>query len=111
MSSVMARRDLVTGAGGFMTERWARGVADYGMWLTLSDHDARFAVLSEPLIYYESESGDRMSAAPVRQETAVARLAWRHLRTHPADRATQRAAINRTAAVLTTAFRSLRPAR
>jgi glycosyltransferase involved in cell wall biosynthesis len=111
MSSVMARRDVVLRAGGFITDRWARGVADYGMWLTLSDHAARFGVLPEPLVLYESESDDRMSARPVRQELAVARLAWRRVRAHPRDRPTQRAALNRSASVITTAARSLRLAR
>jgi hypothetical protein len=109
-STAMAPRAMVLEAGGFITERWARGVADYAMWLALADRGARFAIAPEPLARYDSDGDDRMSAAPVGQELAVVRLAWRRMRAHPRDPAVRRAALNRTAGALLTAVRS-RPRR
>lgn len=112
VSTVMMPRQLVLDAGGFMTERWARGVADYGMWLAAADRGARFAVLGEPLAVYENEGLDRMSpASTVAQEFAVARLLWRHVRAAPRDSAVVRAALNRTAGATLTAARRHRPTR
>ena len=111
VSTVVAPRQKVLDAGGFMTERWARGVADYGMWLALADAGARFAVLGEPLAVYDSEGTERMSAAPVGQEVAVARLMWRRVRGNPRDALVLKAALNRTAGATFTAARRLRPTR
>ena len=104
ISTVLASRRLIQEAGGFLTQRWARGVADYGIWLALADRGARFAIVDEPLARYESRSEDRMSAAPVRQELAVARLVWRRARLNPGDPLLRRAALNRTFGVLELAW-------
>lgn len=101
VSSVLARRDAVRDAGGFLTGRWARGVADYGMWLAMADAGARFVVLGEPLVRYESVGPTRMSASPFRQELSVARLAWRRAARSPTDRDVLRAALHWTAGALT----------
>lgn len=93
ISSVLVRRDLLLSTGGFLTERWARGVADYGMWLALADAGARFVVLGEPLVRYDDAGTARMSAAPVRQELAAARLAARRWRAKPVDAQLGRAAL------------------
>jgi glycosyltransferase involved in cell wall biosynthesis len=96
VSSVLVRRDVLDAAGGFRTERWARGVADYGMWLALADAGARMVVLGDALVDYESRDANRMSAAPVRQEVAVARLFWLRWLERPADSARFRSAANKT---------------
>lgn len=110
VSTVLARRQLVIDAGGFLTDRWARGVADYAMWLGLADRGARLARIGEPLARYESHSSDRMSAAPIRQELALSRLAWRRVAAMPGDRLARRAALNRTAGTLSTAWNAARRA-
>lgn len=99
-STVMARRELLLAAGGFMTARWARGVADYAMWLALADRGARFVVLPEPLVQYESAATDRMSAAPVAQELAVARLTWQRWLRRPREFVLLRVALSRSVAAL-----------
>lgn len=87
VSSVMARRELLRSSGGFPTERWAAGVADYATWLELADRGARFVVLGEPLVIYEDASADRFSApgGRGRQERAVARVAARRVRQQPLE--------------------------
>jgi glycosyltransferase involved in cell wall biosynthesis len=100
MSTVMARRDALRGAGGFLTARWARGVADYGMWLALADAERRFVILGQPLVRYESGEASRMSASPFRQEVSVARLAWRRAIRAPGRREVRRAALHWTAGAL-----------
>lgn len=108
MSTAVAPRQMILDAGGFLSERWARGVADYGMWLSLADRDARFAVVGAPVAVYESQQADRMSAAPARQELAVARLAWRRARARPGDAAARRAALRRTVAAAEFGFAAVR---
>lgn len=98
VSSVLARRSVLEQAGGFPAERWARGVADYAMWLRLLDLDARFAVLGDVLVDYDDSGEDRMSSAPVRQEWAVARLFWHRWQGAPANRRALVAAARKTAA-------------
>jgi glycosyltransferase involved in cell wall biosynthesis len=110
-STVLTSRQRVLDAGGFITERWARGVNDYGMWLDLADNGARLAVLAEPLALYESEGSERYSAAPIGQELAVARLMWRHARAHSRDPLALKAALNRSAGALLTAARRRPPTR
>lgn len=104
VSTVIVPRQLILAAGGFTAERWARGVADYEMWLALADHGARFAIVGEPLVLYETHGSDRMSATPVYGALAVTRLAWRRLRANPRDPLLRRAALNRTAGALSTAL-------
>jgi glycosyltransferase involved in cell wall biosynthesis len=96
VSSVLVRRDVLDLTGGFRAERWARGVADYGMWLELADAGARVVVLGDVLVDYESRGQNRMSAAPVGQELAVARLFWRRWREKPVDTLRFRSAANKT---------------
>jgi glycosyltransferase involved in cell wall biosynthesis len=107
VSSVIVRRDVLDRTGGFRTSRWARGVADYSMWLALADAHARIVVLGEPLVAYESHGGDRMSAAPLRQELAVTCLFWLRWLERPADLTRVRAAANKTAGTVSLA-RALR---
>ncbi|HEX2241278.1 MAG TPA: hypothetical protein VHJ82_09085, partial [Actinomycetota bacterium] len=85
-------------AGEFRRERWARGVADYAMWLRLADLGARFAVLGEPLIEYATAGAERMSSRRATQELAVARMSWSRWRRDPADLALIRTAIGKTLA-------------
>jgi glycosyltransferase involved in cell wall biosynthesis len=96
VSSVLIRRDVLDAAGEFRGERWARGVADYGMWLELADAGARMVVLGDVLVEYESHSESRMSATPLRQELAVARLFWLRWRERPGDAVRFRGAANKT---------------
>jgi teichuronic acid biosynthesis glycosyltransferase TuaG len=83
MPSVMARRASLLAAGGFRTERWARAVADYAMWLALADHGARIAALGEVLVRYADAPADRMSDHRTRSELSVARLMWDRARRRP----------------------------
>jgi glycosyltransferase involved in cell wall biosynthesis len=96
VSSVLARRDLLERTPGFLPHRWARGVADYGMWLELADAGARMVVLGEPLVAYDSSGESRMSAARARQELAVAGIFWRRWLRRPADVARLRSAVNKS---------------
>lgn len=96
MSTAMAPRALVMGAGGFLPDHWARGIEDYALWLQLADRGARFEILGEPLARYESHQLDRFSAAPARQQLAVARVAWQRLRERPRDRLLWASALRRT---------------
>ena len=98
ISSVIVRRSTMVAAGPFLDRRWARGVADYEMWLRLADRGARFVVLPDALIRYDDSGTGRMSARPVSQEVAVARMAWLRWRSRPSDRAVLRAAIGKTLA-------------
>jgi glycosyltransferase involved in cell wall biosynthesis len=86
ISSVVARRDLVASTGGFICDRWARGVADYAMWLALADRSARAVVLGEPLVCYTDAPGDRMSDERTRSQLAVGRLMWNRARSSPSPR-------------------------
>jgi glycosyltransferase involved in cell wall biosynthesis len=98
-SSAVVRRSLLQAAGGFPVEPWLRGLEDYAAWLALADAGARFLVLGEPLVRYETHGDGRMSGgAPARVELAAARLAWRRLLRRPRDPALLRAALNKTAA-------------
>lgn len=98
LSSVLARRDILLETHGFLTARWARGVADYGMWLALADRGARLCVLGEALVLYEDTEPSRMSGAPKRQEAAVARLFWHRWAATPSDPLALRAAVAKSAA-------------
>jgi glycosyltransferase involved in cell wall biosynthesis len=104
VSTVLARRDVLLGTRGFREARWARGVADYSMWLALADTGARIVVLGEPLVDYESDDSGRMSAAPIGQELAVARLFWMRWLERPRDLTRLRAAANRTIGTLLTTW-------
>lgn len=94
-SAVVSRRALIE-VGGFPTQRWARGVADYATWLKLADHGARVLVLPDVLLDYDDEPSGRMSASPVRQELALARWAWKRWRTRPTDTMLAAAALGHT---------------
>ena len=98
VSSAVAPREAVLAAGGFPEPRWARGVADYGLWLALADRGADFLVLPDVLVEYEDDPAGRMSSKRAVQETAVARLAWGRALRAPADRGVRRAAANHAAA-------------
>jgi glycosyltransferase involved in cell wall biosynthesis len=104
VSSVLVRRDVLMQARGFRERRWARGVADYAMWFALADAGARFVVLGEPLVAYESHHAGRMSAAPIGQELAVARMFWARWLERPADATRLRAAANKTIGTASTAW-------
>ena len=110
LSSVVARKATVGGAGGFLAERWARGVEDYAMWLQASDRGARFEVLGEPFVRYESSGDSRLSAAPAHREVALARLAWRRALRAPTDPRVRRAALNRTVTAATLSWAAARAA-
>ena len=99
VSTVVARRDSLLDAGGFLEPAWARGVADYAMWLRLAERGARFLVLPDVAADYDDGPAGRLSSAPVRQEAAVARMTWHHWATGARDRAVLRAALSHTAAV------------
>lgn len=85
VSSVMVRRSALLAVGGFPEERWARGIADYATWLALADHGSRFLVVGTPLVRYEDDAADRMSARRGSQERALARWALRRLARRPGD--------------------------
>jgi hypothetical protein len=74
------------------------------MWLALADAGARIVVLGEPLVEYESHDTGRMSAAPIGQELAVARMFWMRWLERPLDVSRLRAAANKTIGTLSTAW-------
>jgi teichuronic acid biosynthesis glycosyltransferase TuaG len=100
VSSVLVRRDLLIATGGSLTQRWAKGVADYAMWLALADAGARFCVLNDVLVRYESADAERISNARGRQELAVARMFWRRWARAPRETEAFRAAMAKTATAL-----------
>jgi teichuronic acid biosynthesis glycosyltransferase TuaG len=92
-SSSLVRRALIR----FPEPRWLGGVEDYVAWLDLADRGARFAILGEPLVRYEDGGSERLSGARLRNEVALARLAWRRSLRWPPDGGYARAALRRTA--------------
>lgn len=100
ISSVLARREGLMRTGGFPAFRWARGVADYAMWLCLADIGARFCVLPQPLVRYDDTSAARLSGARLRQELAVARLFYLRWRRHGGRRVMLRLAAGKFAAAV-----------
>lgn len=95
-STALVRRTLVR----FPTARWMRGIEDYAAWLELADRGARFLVLGEQLVRYEDASDERLSAARVRRELAVARLAWNRARRRPLDMGNARALLRKSAGAI-----------
>jgi teichuronic acid biosynthesis glycosyltransferase TuaG len=91
-SSSLVRRALIR----FPEPRWLGGVEDYVAWLDLADRGARFAILGEPLVRYEDGGSERLSGARLRNEVALARLAWRRSIGWPPDGGYARAALRRT---------------
>ncbi len=95
-SSAVVRQSFA----GFPTALWMRGIEDYAAWLTLADRGARFLVLGEPLVSYQDNSPDRLSAAHAQREIAVARLAWQRMMQRPIEPAGLKAALRRTAGAI-----------
>ncbi len=95
-SSTVVRRSIV----GFPTARWMRGIEDYAAWLAMADRGARFLVLGEPLVRYQSESADRLSRARTRRQFSIARLAWQRTIEKPGELARTMAALRWTAGAL-----------
>jgi glycosyltransferase involved in cell wall biosynthesis len=95
-SSAVVRRSFA----GFPTALWMRGIEDYAAWLALADRGARFLVLGEPLVSYQDDSSNRLSAARAHREIAVARLAWQRMMQRPSEPANVKAAVRRTAGAI-----------
>jgi teichuronic acid biosynthesis glycosyltransferase TuaG len=93
-SSSLVRRALIR----FPEQRWLGGVEDYVAWLDVADRGARFAILGEPLVRYEDAGSERLSGARLRNELAIARLAWWRSIRWPPDGGYARAALRRTTA-------------
>jgi glycosyltransferase involved in cell wall biosynthesis len=113
VSTAVARRSMLVRIGGFphFAGRFsATGVEDYGAWLSLVMHGARFLVLPRALITY-ADSGDRISAAVAHQEAGVAALRWRLWRQQPRDLAVLRSAVRASVDAVRWQARSRRRAR
>jgi glycosyltransferase involved in cell wall biosynthesis len=108
LSSAAVRRRALLRVGGFPTAGWLKGVEDYGLWLRLSDIDARFLVLDSPLVLYDDAGDARLSDTALKHEIAIARLSWRRCVARPSDRARFRAALEHTRGALDFAVRRAR---
>jgi glycosyltransferase involved in cell wall biosynthesis len=100
VSTAVAERSAVIAAGGFHEAPWARGVADYAMWLALVDRGVRICVLPHVTVEYDDDPAGRMSNASARQEAAVARLGWERWARRPTELARLTAAGNHTVAAV-----------
>lgn len=98
VSTAVAARSALLAAGGFHEAAWARGVADYGMWLALADRGVLPLVLPDVTVEYDDDPAGRMSNASAKQELAVARLAWGRWVRRPSELARLTAAGNHTVA-------------
>jgi len=97
LSTVVAARDLVRAANGFPTARRVGGIADYLLWMRLSDLGARFAVLPEPLVRYDDAAdAGRMSDHAVQMHLGIVQTSWRRWGRRPWDRLLLRAAVNQS---------------
>jgi glycosyltransferase involved in cell wall biosynthesis len=96
VSSVAVRRDLARAVGGFDARPWMGAVADYDLWLRLSDAGARPLVLGEPLIFYEDAGVQRYSSARLAMQRTLVRHGWQRWRRRPRDLADLDAALRRT---------------
>jgi GT2 family glycosyltransferase len=54
--SVLVRRDVVNGIGGFNEDLRFKSSEDYELWLRLVKHGATFYGMSEPLFYYRQHN-------------------------------------------------------
>ena len=108
LSSAVVRRSALLDAGGFPEARRLRGVEDYAAWLAMADRGARFAILGDPFVRYETEAEDRFSRGAGRTERALAGLAWRRAAAVRDDPMLWRAAGNRSFAALSATARALR---
>lgn len=99
MSSALVPRDWLISAGGFRTSPKVRGVEDYAMWLELTSQGARLLTLGEPLVRYDDASTDRLSAARMRNQIAVARLNWAHILRPPAELASLKGTLRHSVAI------------
>jgi glycosyltransferase involved in cell wall biosynthesis len=93
ISTVLVRRDAVESVGRFGIETWLGAVADYDLWLRLASARTRMMVLGAPLIVYDDSGEERLSAAPMGMQVALARLAMRRWAAAPRDRALRGAAL------------------
>lgn len=96
ISSSIVRRSLLLEVGAFDSEPWMRAVADYSLWLRLSDAAARFVVLARPSIAYDDAGRSHLSASSLQMQSSLVRLIWRHLRRAPGDRDLLRAMARET---------------
>ena len=97
LSSVVALREIILAAKGFPTARRVGGVADYLLWMKLSDLGARFVVLPEVLLRYEdTDNSGRMSDRSVQMQNAVARTSWLRWARRPWEPMLLRAAVNQS---------------
>lgn len=97
LSSVVALREVVLAAKGFPTSRRLGGVADYLLWMKLSDRGARFVVLPEVLLRYDDATNSgRMSDRSVHMQNAVARTSWLRWARRPWEPVLLRAAVNQS---------------
>jgi GT2 family glycosyltransferase len=108
LSTAVVRRDALARVGGFDTSRWARGVADYDLWLKLAAQGSRFVVVDEPLIEYDDSDQARMSARRVPMQLSLVRIKWRHWRAQPSNHALLRGALLETYATLPMAAERVR---
>ena len=74
VSTAVVRRDLLRAVGGFSTSRRLGAIADYDLWLRLSDRGARFLVLDAPLAVYDDGDDGRMSNREAAMQRSLARL-------------------------------------
>lgn len=99
-SSALIRRDALVAAGGFTTDRSARGLEDYIAWLDLALSGQRFLVMGDALVRYDDSSGDRLSLDRARIQLAVARVTWWHALRQPIRLSGLGAAARHSAGVL-----------
>jgi glycosyltransferase involved in cell wall biosynthesis len=94
LSTVLARRARLLEAGGFPKGR--RHAEDYELWLAMADHGARFLILEGAFVRYEDTQEARLSAAHIRLQLAMARLATRRFLRAPRNLPRARAAARET---------------
>lgn len=77
ISTSIVRRAMFERVGPFADEPQVGAIADYELWLRLSDAGARFLVLAAPLAVYDDGDAGRMSNGVAQMQRALIRLAVR----------------------------------
>ena len=71
LSTVIIGRPLLLDAGGFTSSTRLGGIADYELWLRLSDRGVRMVRIGEPLALYADSDGGRMSSREARMSLGL----------------------------------------